>query len=381
MDNKYKVWVEIDSDAVKNNLRFFRSRLGDNCQLFAVVKSNAYGHGLIDFSKLVANEVDGFCVDSVMEGLALRREGINKPILVLGSTLPHLLLKAAENNITITVSNFDALNAVLNSHSDPGLGIGGRILFHLKLDTGMHRQGFYLNDLERVIQEFRISNFEFRNQLKGLCTHFASAKDVNYPTYTERQFEEFLRGVKVLEGAGFNNLIKHVAATGGTLISNKYHLDAVRLGIGLYGMWPSKELEIQRDGVLEPVLSWHTIVSEVKEVKVGDYIGYDLTERMAKDGKIAILPIGYWHGLPRSLSNGVGEVLINNQRARVLGRVSMDMIVVDVSNIACQYGDRVTIIGRQGDGRISAEDVARRMGTINYEVVTGINPLIKRIVK
>ena len=176
-------------------------------------------------------------------------------------------------------------------------------------------------------------------------------------------------------------MIKHCAATGATLINNKYHLDAVRIGIGLYGLWPSMELEAQLGNKikLQPALSWYSVVSEVKDLKKGDYVGYDLVERVIRPSKIAVIPIGYWHGFDRRLS-GIGEVLINGRRARVLGRVSMDLIVVDVTGIKCKFGDRATLIGKQGKEEITLYEMARKIGTSHYEVVTRINPLIERTI-
>jgi len=367
----YKTWVEIDKEAINQNLIFFKERTREGAKLWTVVKSNAYGHGLIDFSVAI-NElgIDGFCVDSVIEGATLRKSGIQKPILVLGPTLPELLPEAKANNLTVTVSNFAALKQLLALEHPPE--------FHLKIDTGMHRQGFYLNDLGQVIVFLQEMSRRDKKSPQGVYTHFASAKDINYPTYTEKQFDEFLKAVRLLEEAGFNNLIKHVAATGGTLISEKYHLDAVRIGIGFYGIWPSKELEIQLGGELTPALSWKSVVSEIKDFKRGDYFGYDLVEKASRDGRLAVIPIGYWHGLDRRMS-GCGEMLICGKRAKILGRVSMDLIIVDVTNIDCKVDDEVVIIGRQGEERIDAGDVARKIESIPYEVITRINPLIKRI--
>ncbi len=367
----FKTWIEISRKAVQHNLKTFRSLIGSKTKLFAVVKSNAYGHGLVTFSKIADSlGVDGFCVDSVVEGARLREEGIEKPILVLGPTFKNLLKSAAENDITITISSPEALQELKASKFHPE--------FHLKIDTGMHRQGFYAKDLPAAL---KLMNDELKADCSGVYTHFASAKDINYPTFTDQQFSEFQKAVKILEKAGLKNLLRHVAATGGTLVNKKYHLDAVRIGIGLYGLWPSTELGIQMEKIkLEPVLSWRALISEVKEVEAGDFIGYDLTERLAKRSKIAVIPIGYWHGYPRSLS-GVGEVLVNGQRARVLGRVSMDMIVVDVTGIAIKRGDVATLIGRQKADEMSAYEVARRAGGASYyELLTRINPLVERVV-
>ena len=366
-----KVFVNINSAAVQHNIKTFRQLVTSKAKLFAVVKSNAYGHGLADFSSLADKSgVDGFCVDSVVEGEKLRKEGIKKTILVLGPTFKNWLETAAKNKITITVSNFEALAELAKSRFKPE--------FHLKIDTGMRRQGFYTEELPKTIRLIRNSKLEIA--LKGAYTHFASAKELNYPTATENQFREFQKAIKILEAAGFKNLVKHCAATGGVLLNQKYHMDAVRVGIGLYGLWPSMELMAQLPKLkLKPVLSWHTLVSETKKLEAGDYVGYDLTERIQKPSKMAILPIGYWHGYPRALS-GIGEVLIGGKKCRVLGRVSMDMIAVDVTGTKCARSDKATLIGKQMGEEISAYDLARKIGASHYEIITRINPLIERVV-
>ncbi len=375
-----KTWIEINKKAAIKNVKTFRSLVSNKTQIWAVVKSNAYGHGLVIFSKIVDEAgVDGFCVDSVKEGNKLRENNITKPILVLGPTLQGLLKEAQDNEITITIANKESLKEFLKSTAKPN--------FHLKIDSGMHRQGFYPKDIPKIISSLK----KVKNNFKGVYTHFCSAKDINYPTYTELQFSNFNKALVVLERAGFsakggsalggNNLVKHVAATGGTLINKKYHLDAVRIGIGLYGLWPSKELNIYFSKIkLAPVFSWKVLVSDVKRIKKGDYIGYDLTERALKDGQIAILPIGYWHGFSRVFSS-LGSVLINGKLVKVLGRVSMDIIVVDVTGIKCRVGDEAVIVGKQGKAEIAAGDAAGQIGTSHYELITRVNPLIERIVK
>lgn len=367
---KLKTWVTIDKKAVQHNIAKLRSILTPKTKLFAVVKSNAYGHGLVLFSQLADQYgVDGFCVDSVIEGERLRKEGIKKPILVLGPTFKYQLETAVKNKITITVSNFDALAELVKSRYKPE--------FHLKIDTGMHRQGFYLSELPKVIRQ--IKTHQLINSSTGCYTHFASAKDVNYPTLTENQFSEFQKALKLLEKAGLKNLIRHCAATGGALVNPKYHLDAVRIGIGLYGLYPSGELMIQSKLKLKPVLSWHSVVSEVKNINPGDYVGYDLTERIEKKTKLAIVPIGYWHGYPRALS-GIGEVIVCGKRARVLGRVSMDMIAIDLGGVEAVRGNKVTLLGKNGAEEISVYEIARKLGASHYEIITRINPLIERVV-
>ncbi len=369
-----RTWVELNAQAARKNYNVFRSFIAPRVKLWAVVKSNAYGHGLFAWSSLLQGfGIDGFCVDSLVEALALRRVGIKKPLLVLGHTLPALLGEAREANVTVSVSNFNALQELARLKHPP--------LFHVKVDTGMHRQGFYIEEIPKVIRAVQ----KARPELRGLFTHFASAKDINYPTYTEEQFRKFRKAIKMFEASGFRSLIKHCAATGGMMIDKRYHEDAVRVGIGMYGLYPSKELETQslfapgKRYALSPVLSWHALIGEIKNLKVGDYVGYDLTERVTRPTKMAILPIGYWHGFPRSLS-GIGFALVNGRRAKVLGRVSMDLIVLDVTGIGCRIGDRATLIGRDRGAEITAEGIAAQSGTTHYEFLTRLNPLMERIV-
>lgn len=375
-----RTWIELERKMLLYNFTRFLNLLPLRVRLMAVVKSNAYGHGLTLVAKtLVKAKVKGsgkrlfFGVDSVVEALRLRREGIGNQILVLGSTLPTRLKEAAAENITLTVSSFEALKEVASVAKKP--------FFHLKIDTGMHRQGFLESDVVRLIGELK------RHKLspEGIFTHFASAKDIAYPSYTEKQFALFSKVDARLSSAGFGNLIRHAAATGATLLFPKTHLDMVRIGIGLYGYYPSLETELYCKKYvgptsidLQPIFGWKTVVSEVKNIPRGSFVGYDLTERVSRDTKIAVLPVGYWHGFDRGLSS-TGEVLLRGRRRRVLGRVSMDMTVVDVTDKpAVKTGDEAVLIGTQGREIIFAEEIARKTGTSPYEVLTRINPLIQR---
>lgn len=375
--NGVRTWIEIDSAAIKHNMGVFRSSISQKTKLMAVVKSNAYGHGLLDFSREVSRlGADWLGVDSLIEGLALRKNGNKIPILVLGYTLPERLSEAAENNISITISSMDNLEALLGSLAPKSLKI------HVKVDTGMHRQGFLVDQLEEFCEKIIKANKRgARIVIEGLYTHFAAAKNPSFPQETTQQIELFERAIKVVGRFGFYP-IKHAAATAGTLLFPKTHYDMVRIGIGLYGLWPSKETMRALENKIEltPVLSWKTIVGEVKTLPEGGGVGYDLTERMQPKSKIVICPIGYWHGFGRALSS-IGNVLIHGKRARVIGRVSMDMITVDISKIASvKVGDEVVIIGTQNREQVTADELAYLSDTTNYEIVTRTNPLIKRIV-
>lgn len=378
MTPNLKTWVEIDKKAALHNVKTFRSILKKKTKIYAVVKSNAYGHGLREFSLIVSGKVDGFCVDSVYEGKTLRSVGIKKPILVLGPTLSKEELQIAiENNLEITISTFETLKQVVSIKDSPN--------FHIKVDTGMHRQGFFPNDLQKVIEI--IKKNELGGKLKGVFTHFSSAKDVTYPHYTNEQIEEFKKVQTVFKRFGFGKIMFHASGTGGTVLYPQAHLDMVRIGIGLYGYWPSKEsksqhsLLLKKELTLKPVLSWKTKISEIKRLKKGDFVGYDLAEKMEKDALVSMIPIGYWHGFARALSHK-GQVLVKGKKCKVVGRVSMDLVIIECKSATTKVGDVVTIIGKSGKEVLTADDQMNIADTViyTYEILTTINPLIKRIV-
>ena len=377
--NHLRTWIEVDTNALRANVLQFRKIIGPRRKLMAVVKSNAYGHGIVGIAKNLKKIAPSawFGVDSLVEGLRLRKEGIKNPILVLGSTLPAFYSEAFRQKIFVTISNFEALVALAGTKHRPEA--------HLKIDSGMHRQGFFPEDAKTAIWSLK------KNKIvpHGIYTHFAAAKDRAYPTATFHQFERFQKTVRQFERAGFRNLIKHAAASAGTLLFPETHLNMVRIGMSLWGHWPSEEARVNvlsgrfnlPKTALRPILSWKTRVAEVKKIPAGSFVGYDFTERVARPTRLAILPIGYWHGFARGLSSA-GFVLVRGKRAKVLGRVSMDITACDVTDIPeVKVGDTVTIIGRQSKEEVSAEDMARTLNTSPYEVLTRINPLIERIYK
>jgi len=367
-----RTWIEIDKKAIAHNYSVLRRLISKNTQIMSVVKSNAYGHSLLDFS-LEAQKlgVDWFGVDSIVEATALRNSGITKPILVLGFTLPEMLIKAVKQDISITVSTFNLLDAISKT------SFARKIKVHIKIDTGMHRQGFQEHEIEKVI--VKIKNLEKKIQIEGLFTHFAGVKNSKFSELTNKQFESFKLWVNRFKKEGFTPIV-HAGASGVALGFSEAFFDMVRIGIAQYGLWPSTEIENFSKTKLKPILQWKTVVGEIKNIKRGSRVGYDFTEELKKDSTIAVCPIGYWHGYPRSLS-GVGFVLVHGKRARILGRVSMDMIVIDISGITrVKVGDPVTLLGRDGKGGvISAEEMANWADTSLYEMVTRINPLIKRL--
>lgn len=339
----------------------------------AVAKSNAYGHGLYDFAPAMeALPVDWFGVDSIVEAVRLREIGVHKPILVLGYTLPRRFREAKDNRIHLTISSLESLRALCSLPGSRHIGI------HLKLDTGMHRQGFLGREIRPLIRF--IEKNRQRLTVEGLYTHFASAKDPASRESTEAQVRQFDGAVRLFRRAGIEAR-RHACATAGVLNYPEAHYEMVRVGIGLLGLWPSVETRRawEKEIALRPALAWRTIVSETKRLKKGARVGYDLTESLTRDSLVGICPVGYWHGFPRSLSR-VGQVLVRGRRAKVVGSVSMDMIVVDLTDIdGARPGDIATVIGRDGSEEITAYEIASRAGVSHYELVTRINPLIQKI--
>lgn len=373
-----RTWIEIDALAFEHNLKQFLKLISQRTRFMAVVKSNAYGHGLVDTARFFANlqlttynlqQRLWFGVDSITEALRLRKEGIKNPILVLGFTLPSMLTDAARNDITVSVSNFDSIADLARVKEKP--------VFHLKFDTGMHRQGFLPHQVPQLVQRLRLHNLSPH----GMFTHFAAAKDIAYPTYTLGQLRQFETIARRFERAGFRHVIRHAAASGGTLLFPETHLDMARIGMGLYGYWPSPESRIMNhksEIILRPALQWKAVVAETKEIPKGSCVGYDLTERVSRKTHIAVLPVGYWHGYDRGLS-GIGEVLIRGRRRKILGRVSMDMITVDATDgPRVRAGDEAVLIGKQCREAIWADELALKISTSPYEFLTRINPLIHR---
>lgn len=362
-----RTWVEIDRGALADNYQTFRHLIKPDCQLMAIAKSNAYGHGLIEYAQLMQGlGADWLAVDSILEGFKLRQNKITVPILVLGYTFPELMVEALVDNLSITISSFENL-AALADEKLAGLKI------HLKFDTGMHRQGFFSTDLPQVLAQLKkIPNIK----LEGVFTHLAAAGDLNAPEATLNQLAEFEKIKKEILDQGFKPLF-HAAASSGTLLYPQAHYDLVRPGISLFGLWPSIQAKNSCASKVElkPALTWKSIVSEIKNLPADAPVGYDLTESLPVDGRIAIIPVGYWHGYDRSLS-GLGRVIIKGQPAKVLGRVSMDMLIVDISQIKdAVVGDEAILLGEG----FSAEQMAELAETTNYEIITRLNPLIKRV--
>lgn len=359
-----RTWIEIDTKAIQHNYNVFRSRIPQETKFCGVVKSNAYGCDFMQYAReLEKLGIDWLAVDSVTEGVRLRKEGITVPIIILGYTLPERMQEAADNNLSMMIATFESLEAVSDIHNAK---------IHIKIDTGMSRQGFQKKDQEKLLQSITMNR---TIEVEGVYTHFASAKNPALPHDTNKQVENFKEWKKLFEKKEYSPIF-HTSATSASLLYPDMSLDMVRVGIGLYGLWPSSEAKEFCVGKIElqPVLSWKTVVAEVKEVSTGNKVGYDGTEILERDSVLANCPIGYWHGYSRKLS-GIGKVYVNGKKVRVVGRVSMDIITLDVIDCDVQVGDEVELLGEH----VTAEEMARLDDTSWYETVTRINPLIKRI--
>ncbi len=366
-------WVEISKKALTANIKTFRKLVGKDVKLAPAVKANAYGHGLVETSKfLLEAGADFLCVNALYEAEVLRMNDIKAPILIIGYTALDELEKAINLKCDLTVYNLETIRKLGK--------IGKKANLHLKIETGNHRQGVKFEDLPKVLKEFK----KHKNlRMAGLSTHFANLEDRITHKYALYQLKQFKKAYRMLEEDGHAPHYRHCSNTAAAILLPEAHFNFVRVGIGAYGLWPSEKTlkAAEHAGInieLSPALSWKTVVAQVKEVDKGALVGYGCTHEMPKKGRIAVLPIGYYDGYVRLLSNK-GHVLIRGKKAPVIGRVCMNMIMVDVSHIpGVKLEDEVVLIGKQGKERISAEDMAANSQTINYEVTTRINEMISR---
>lgn len=370
---KLRTWVEIDRSALRVNVKTLKSQLRPKTEFLAVVKADAYGHGMIETAKTVlAAGADRLGVFDLEEGIALRKAGIEKPMLVLRSIFADEISLAQKYDLEVSISTFELLNFLKKAKLKKPLKV------HLMTDTGLGRDGFLLEDSAKVLA-LVVKNKNI--DLVGVATHFSASESRMYDSYTVMQMAFIFEWQKLFAEVGMHPIV-HASATAGVFISPEFGIGMTRFGIGIYGLWPSPETaQISKGKTLKPALSWKTVVNEVKKVQAGSYIGYDLTHRVVRNSTIAILPIGYADGYPRSASSKA-SVLIKGKRARILGRVMMNMVVVDITDIpGVKIGDTVTLIGHDRKETISAEELAQAAGTINYELVTRIDPRVPRIYK
>ena len=368
-----RAWAEIDISALVHNFKIIREKVG-NTKIMAVVKANAYGHSALCAAALEQNGADYFAVSNIEEALELRNHNINKPILILGYTPPELARSLYEHNIEQCIFSEEYAKEL----SLRAAQVNAVITVHIKIDTGMSRIGFNcrteeLAGIDAAIAAAKLPNFK----VKGIFTHFAVSdrNERQEDGFTDEQYSRFTAAIEKFNQNGLYPEIRHCANSGAILNDADKRLDAVRAGIILYGLTPSADLTLSNDFI--PVMTFKSVVTMVKEIDKDDTVSYGRTFKAKNKMKIATVAVGYADGYPRALSNRA-YVLINGQKAPVIGRVCMDQITVDVSDIDdIKTGDEVILFGKE----LPVELLADICNTINYEIVCGITARVPRVIK
>lgn len=368
-----RAWAEINLDSIAHNVREIRRVTNRKAEIMGVVKADAYGHGVLEVAKtLLNNGVTRLAVSMLDEAIQLRKQGIDVPILILSFTDPRRAQEIIENKLTQTVFSHDLANAL----SEASVKLNKNVKIHIKIDTGMSRVGFMsgYSAIKNVLEIAKLPGII----IEGLFTHFASA-DEKDKSYTFMQFERFMSIFSELNRVGLYIPIKHVANSAAVIEFPEMHLDMIRPGIILYGLYPSDEVDKSKI-VLKPAMTLKANVTLIKDVEKDTCISYGRIFTTVRQSKIATVPIGYADGYSRLL-NKKAKVLINGELVPVIGKICMDQCMTDVTDLKNEVsvGDEVVLFGKQGDKEITIEDVARDIGTINYEVVCIIGKRIPRI--
>ncbi len=379
MDNDfYRVQANIDLDAIRQNILNGKKLLKPGTRMMVVVKADAYGHGALNVVKNIEDIADAYAVAIPEEGVELRRSGVTKkPVLVLGYTFPELCEDAIANDIALAAFDYDTVK----KYDEVAASLGKNAVIHLKLDTGMSRIGYQCDTDEQIKNSLedikKIKNLKHIT-VEGMFTHFCKADEPD-KTFAKGQLAKYLKFAKVLEDNGIEIPVKHVCNSAGVIDISEGDLDMVRFGITTYGMYPTDDVTKERCPV-KPAMEIKTHISMIKTLSAGTGIGYSSTFVCEKDRRIATLPVGYGDGFPRGLSN-LGRVLINGTSAPIRGRICMDQCMVDVTDIPeAKVGDEVTLMGRDGDEFISAEEIGATVGnSFHYEVVCDISKRVPRV--
>ncbi len=374
MENKptRPVWAEIDLGLLKDNFLKLKENVPRKTLIMAVVKADAYGHGVLEVAKtLVTLGVDRLAVAIPEEGAELRQAGVEVPIQVLGEIFPEQYPVVLDNDLIQTVAS----EATLVELNEAAREAKKKLKIHVKIDTGMGRLGLLAEDAVPFIK--KAANCPFL-ELEGLLTHFARA-DEKDKSYTKMQWNKFLQVLNRLEKEGIQIPIKHVANSAAIIDQQELALDMVRPGIMLFGMQPS--VEVGKEYGLKPILNWKARISHLKKLPPDHGVSYSTIYFTEKEERIAIIPVGYADGYNRLLSNK-GEVLINGRRAPIRGRICMDRFMVSVDHLPeAKVGDEVVLIGRQGNEEISVVEMADWANTINYDITCGITKRVPRVYK
>lgn len=366
-----RAWIELSRENLAKNVSVLRSLLPDDCALMPAVKANAYGHGAVQIAQMLsACGVNAFCVACAAEGAELREYGITGEILILGYTHPDDFPLLVQHNLTQAA--VDCTYAKCLSR------FGCRLRVHLAIDTGMHRLGADAQSIVEILDVFRLPNLD----ITGVFTHLSADNSIAAPerAFTRAQADAFSSAVAQIEAHGFSCEKKHLLASYGVLNYPWLGGDYARTGIALYGVL-SRRCDLKSCPIfLSPVLSLKARVAAVKMLPKGAPVGYGLDSAVETDRKIAVLSVGYADGLPRSLSDGRGGVLIAGQRAPIVGKICMDQTIVDVTGIPVQPGDEAVLIGRSGGLSISVYDIAEKDSSITNEVLSRLGARLVRVI-
>ena len=358
--------LEINLNALQNNLNHYKSILKPGVKLMAMVKAFSYGSGSFEIAGILQfNKVDYLAVAYVDEGVALRNAGITLPIMVLNPEVT-AFAELVQHQLEPEIYSFNLLERYASFIGQKSV-IPSPI--HLKIDTGMHRLGFETDEAEQLCQVLK-NNPQL--QVKSVFSHLAASGSAKHDAFTLQQFTAFLQVCRQIEAALGYTFIKHIANTSAISRFPEMQLDMVRLGIGLYGIDTSDDLQ---SNLLQPVAALKTSISQLKKVKAGETIGYSRNDEMEKDGQIATVRIGYADGYLRVFGNGNGKMLINGKLAPTIGHISMDMCMLDVSEIEVEEDDEVIVFNDQ----LRIETLAQQAGTIPYEILTNISQRVKRV--
>jgi alanine racemase len=363
-------WTEISLDAIYQNVQAFKQHIGNTTKYMAVVKADGYGHGAVEIAnEALAAGADYIAVAILDEAILLREAGIEAPILVMGYTPPEAIRTAIEHNITLTVFSQEAAEAVKDLAND----LQKQTLVHIKVETGMNRIG--LKNKDDVVELARSLSSEYVI-IEGAFTHFADA-DNKDTAYTDKQFESFLEVTDYLKENGIDVPIKHCCNSAGTIAHSSKHLDMVRVGIAMYGLYPEDFMKDIID--LTQAMTLNTMPVFIKTLPPQESISYGCTYTTEQDSNIATIPIGYADGFSRLLSNR-GDVIVNGERARIVGRICMDQSMIDVTGIEnVDHETTFSIFGDEKAGHIPMAEVAELMGTIHYETTCLIGKRIPRV--
>ncbi len=377
-------YCEIQVKNLEANIQSFKTHFKQanqpNIIIAPTVKSNAYGHGIVISAKaFIRGGADWLCVHHVSEAVILREHQIDVPIYVFGPTGFDELDLIVKYDLRVVVYHLENIQKLENIAES--MGRSERIKLHLKLETGNHRQGVEIDEALQLADVIKSSRFLI---LEGICSHFANVEDTTEHHYAKKQLDRFQEMAKILQAHGHEIKIKHIANSAASILWPDTCMDMVRIGISAYGLWPSKESKVVAQYLgnqiqLKPALQWKTKVMQIKKVGAQQSIGYGCTYTTTHPILLAILPVGYYEGYDRGLSN-LAYVLIRGKRAYVRGRICMNITMVEITDIpeVC-LEDEVVLLGKQGDEVISAEQVASWANTINYEIVTRIAGHLPRI--